>query len=98
MGCFALTELGYGNNAIEMETTAVYDSSTEQFIINSPSIKSQKYWITNGALHAHWAIVFAQLLIQDEQNNLQLKGIHPFLVRIRYDDLRICNGVIIEGM
>lgn len=22
MGCFALTELGYGNNAIEMETTA----------------------------------------------------------------------------
>ena len=24
MGCFALTELGYGNNAIEMETTAVY--------------------------------------------------------------------------
>lgn len=24
-GCFCLTELGYGNNAVEMETTAVYD-------------------------------------------------------------------------
>lgn len=24
IGCFALTELGYGNNAVEMETTAVY--------------------------------------------------------------------------
>ena len=25
VGCFGLTELGYGNNAVEMETTAVYD-------------------------------------------------------------------------
>ena len=25
IGCFGLTELGYGNNAVEMETTAVYD-------------------------------------------------------------------------
>lgn len=24
VGCFGLTELGYGNNAVEMETTAVY--------------------------------------------------------------------------
>ena len=26
IGCFALTELGYGNNAVEMETTATYVS------------------------------------------------------------------------
>ena len=25
VGCFGLTELGYGNNAVEMETTAIYD-------------------------------------------------------------------------
>lgn len=25
IGCFALTELGFGNNAVEMETTAIYD-------------------------------------------------------------------------
>ena len=25
VGCFGLTELGYGNNAVEMETTATYD-------------------------------------------------------------------------
>lgn len=25
IGCFGLTELGYGNNAVEMETTAIYD-------------------------------------------------------------------------
>lgn len=28
IGCFALTELGFGNNAVEMETTATYDAST----------------------------------------------------------------------
>ena len=29
VGCFGLTELGYGNNAVEMETTAVYDPKTK---------------------------------------------------------------------
>jgi hypothetical protein len=28
IGCFGLTELGYGNNAVEMETTATYDKET----------------------------------------------------------------------
>ncbi len=28
VGCFGLTELGYGNNAVEMETTATYDQET----------------------------------------------------------------------
>lgn len=40
MGCFCLTELGYGNNAVEMETTATYDENTKEFIVNSPSTLS----------------------------------------------------------
>lgn len=28
LGCFCLTELGYGNNAVEMETTVTYDKAT----------------------------------------------------------------------
>ena len=27
MGCFCFTELGYGNNAPQMETTAIYDAA-----------------------------------------------------------------------
>lgn len=46
---------GYGNNAVEMETTATWDDKTKEFIINSPSVLSQKYWITNSAVHAKWA-------------------------------------------
>ncbi|KAI0226215.1 hypothetical protein L0F63_004101 [Massospora cicadina] len=93
-GCFALTELGYGNNAIEMETTAVYDPTTQEFVINSPSTKSQKFWITNGARHAKYAIVFAQLQVSGVQ-----EGIHTFIVKIR-DGPRneVCKGVTIREM
>ena len=28
-GCFCLTELGYGNNAVMMETTSTYDDTTK---------------------------------------------------------------------
>lgn len=92
-GCFGLTELGYGNNAIEMETTAKYDKSTGEFIINSPTTKSQKYWITNGAVHAKFCIVFAQL-----QVNGKWEGIHAFLVPIRDNNFTVMPGVVIRDM
>ncbi|ETV81010.1 hypothetical protein, variant [Aphanomyces astaci] len=78
VGCFGLTELGYGNNAVEMETTATYDAATEEFVINTPSTKAQKYWITNSALHAQFAVVFARLLTGGKD-----EGIHGFLVPTR---------------
>ena len=33
IGCFALTELGFGNNAVEMETTATYDNKSQGYIL-----------------------------------------------------------------
>jgi acyl-CoA oxidase len=81
IGCFALTELAYGNNAVEMETTAVYDNNTKELIVNTPTTKAQKYWITNSAVHAKHAIVFAQLYVNNKH-----EGIHAILVRIRNED------------
>lgn len=37
VGCFCLTELGYGNNAVKMETTVTYDKQKEEFIIHTPT-------------------------------------------------------------
>eukprot|EP01084_Bolivina_argentea_P303452 523903_1 len=94
IGCFGLTELGYGNNAVEMETTAIYDNNTNEWIINTPSSIAQKYWITNSAIHAQWCIVFAQTIVNG--NN---EGIHGFLVQIRDKEThRIMHGVRIEDM
>ena len=46
-----------------METTATYDKEAKEFIVNTPNPLAQKYWITNGACHAHHIIVFSQLYI-----------------------------------
>mmetsp|Transcript_37128 Transcript_37128/g.58451 ORF Transcript_37128/g.58451 Transcript_37128/m.58451 type:complete len:729 (-) Transcript_37128:41-2227(-) len=93
IGCFGLTELGYGNNAVEMETTATYDPASGSFILNSPSALSQKYWITNSAIHAKWCVVFSRLIVNDND-----EGIHGILVRIREDDMSISKGVTIKDM
>ena len=93
VGCFGLTELGYGNNAVEMETTAIYDKETDELIVNTPTPLAQKYWIINGACHAKHIVVFAQLIV-DGKN----EGIHGVLVRCRGDNLEPLTGVTVEDM
>lgn len=77
-GCFAMTERGHGSNVRDLRTTATYDLSTGEFVINTPSDYDHKEWIGNAARHARMATVFAQLVI-DEQSH----GVHAFLVPIR---------------
>ena len=91
IGCFGLTELGYGNNAVEMETTATFDAATQEFVIHSPSTLSQKFWITNSADHAKWCVVFAQTIVSGQN-----QGIHGFLVPIRDAQHNVCKGVRLE--
>merc|ERR1711936_363454 len=93
VGCFGLTELGYGNNAVEMETTAIYDPDTDELIVNTPTPLARKYWITNGACHAKHIVVFAQLWVKGKN-----EGIHGVLVRCRGDELEPVEGVTVEDM
>jgi len=93
IGCFGLTELGYGNNAVVMETTATFDNQAQEFVIHSPSTLAQKYWITNSADHAQWCVVFAQTLVEGQN-----QGIHGFLVRIRDEKHNVSKGVTLEDM
>ncbi|KAI9359575.1 hypothetical protein DFJ73DRAFT_816848 [Zopfochytrium polystomum] len=93
VGCFALTELGYGNNAVEMETRADWDPKTREFIINTPSVLAQKYWITNGYCDAKFALVFAQTYFNGKH-----EGVHVFIVRIRNEDMSVATGVRVDDM
>ncbi|KAJ7542883.1 hypothetical protein O6H91_09G016000 [Diphasiastrum complanatum] len=87
-GCFAMTELGHGSNVRGIETVTTYDSSTQEFIINTPCESAQKYWIGGAAEHATHTVVFSQLHI-----NGRSEGVHAFIAQVRDDQGRICSGV-----
>lgn len=80
-GCFGMTELGHGSNVMGIETTAVFDPRTREFVINTPSNEASKYWIGGAGQHCRHCAVFAQLTI-----NGKWEGPHVFIVRIRSDD------------
>ncbi|KAL9268465.1 Acyl-coenzyme A oxidase 3, peroxisomal-like protein [Drosera capensis] len=87
-GCFAMTELGHGSNVRGIETVTTYDSSTEEFVVNTPCESAQKYWIGGAAKHATHTIVFSQLYIKGEN-----QGVHAFIVQIRDDAVNVCPNI-----
>lgn len=81
-GCYAQTEIGHGSNVAGLETTATFDKETDEFVLDMPSISATKWWPGELGTMANFALVFAQLIIEDdgEKNNY---GVAPFLVQIR---------------
>ena len=65
LGCYAQTELGHGSNVAGIETTATLDKTTDEFVINSPTVTSAKYWPGDLGRNTSHAIVFARLLIDE---------------------------------
>jgi acyl-CoA oxidase len=90
-GCFAMTETGHGSNVRDIATSASYDVSTGEFVIDTPTRSAWKDYIGNAALHARMATVFAQLEVNGQQC-----GVHAFLVPLRDRQGRVLPGVQIE--
>ncbi|OCL14495.1 acyl-CoA oxidase [Glonium stellatum] len=78
IGCYAQTELGHGSNVRGLETTATWNAEDKTFTIHSPYLTASKWWIGSLGRTANYAVVMAQLIIDDKSY-----GPHPFVVQIR---------------
>lgn len=76
--CFALTELAHGSNVRSILTTATYDKTTKEFIINTPCKEAMKFWIGGAGKTSNTCVVFAQLVVDGKSH-----GPHAFIVPLR---------------
>eukprot|EP00004_Rigifila_ramosa_P015767 TRINITY_DN3684_c0_g1_i1.p1 TRINITY_DN3684_c0_g1~~TRINITY_DN3684_c0_g1_i1.p1 ORF type:complete len:761 (+),score=159.03 TRINITY_DN3684_c0_g1_i1:10-2292(+) len=88
IGCYAQTELGHGSNVRALRTTAVFDKATQQFVLNTPTLQSLKWWPSGlGKLSTH-ALLYAQLVIDGKEH-----GVHVFMLQVRDEDHRPLPGI-----
>ncbi|XP_044530329.1 peroxisomal acyl-coenzyme A oxidase 1 isoform X1 [Gracilinanus agilis] len=78
IGTYAQTEMGHGTHLRGLETTATYDPKTQEFVLNSPTVTSIKWWPGGLGKTSNHAIVLAQLYTKGE-----CYGLHAFIVPIR---------------
>ena len=78
IGAYAQTELAHGSNVRGIETSATYDVATDEFVINTPSLTSAKWWPGGLGHTATHAVVYANLLLKGRNY-----GPHPFMVQLR---------------
>ncbi|KAG3110423.1 hypothetical protein PI124_g8949 [Phytophthora idaei] len=78
LGAYAQTELGHGSNVQGIETVATYDKATQEFIIDSPTLTSRKWWPGGLGKTANHAMVHARLFLDGKD-----VGVQAFLVQIR---------------
>ncbi|NWX16319.1 ACOX2 oxidase, partial [Aegotheles bennettii] len=89
IGSYAQTELGHGTYLQGLETTAVFDTATQEFILNTPKISAMKWWPGDMGRSATHTVAFAQLYIHGK-----CYGIHPFIVQLRsLQDHSLCPGI-----
>ena len=90
IGCFCMTELGHGSNVSGVETTATFVKETREFIINSPTRTSAKWWVGAVGKTANMTIVWAQLIVEGVN-----QGVHMFVVPIRGQRNENIEGVVL---
>ncbi|KAM9490978.1 peroxisomal acyl-coenzyme A oxidase 1-like isoform 1-T1 [Salvelinus alpinus] len=91
LGTYAQTEMGHGTHLRGLETTATYDPATQEFVMNSPTITSIKWWPGGLGKTSNYAIVLAQLHTQGKCHGLQ-----AFIVPLRSMNTHIpLPGVVV---
>eukprot|EP01012_Entosiphon_sulcatum_P053751 TRINITY_DN7403_c0_g1_i1.p2 TRINITY_DN7403_c0_g1~~TRINITY_DN7403_c0_g1_i1.p2 ORF type:complete len:641 (+),score=126.22 TRINITY_DN7403_c0_g1_i1:2482-4404(+) len=88
IGCYAQTELGHGSNVRGLQTTATFDKTTQEFVLNTPTLQSIKWWNSGIGRVATHAAVYAQLIIDGKEH-----GVHCFMLQIRDENHRPFPGI-----
>lgn len=87
-GSYAQTELGHGSNVRGLMTTATFDKNTDEFVLNTPTLRSVKWWPgALGKASTHCAL-YAQLIIDGKE-----KGLAVFMVQLRDENFLPLKGV-----
>ena len=73
-----MTELAHGSNVAGLETTATFDSATDEFVIHTPHLGATKWWIGGAASTATHAVVFAQMIVGGKR-----WGVKTFVTQLR---------------
>ncbi|MBQ6496112.1 MAG: acyl-CoA dehydrogenase family protein [Firmicutes bacterium] len=81
-GCFGLTEPNAGSDAAGQQTEAVYDESTDEYVINGSKI------FTTNAEFADYCVVFAMT-----NKELGTKGISAFIVDLHTNGVKISPNI-----
>lgn len=90
-GVFAMTETDHGSNVQALETQAVYEIESQEFVLTTPHPGARKDYIGGAAANGNVAVVFAQLRIGAEEY-----GVHAFVVPIRDDQGNALPGILLE--
>lgn len=78
VGTYAQTELGHGTFVRGLETVAVFDPDTDEFIVHSPTLTSTKWWPGGLGKTATHIILMARLVSRGRDH-----GVHSFVMQIR---------------
>lgn len=78
MACYAQTELGTGSDVQNLQTMAVFDPKTQEFVFHTPNTASIKWWPGDLGLACSHAAVFARLISNGKDH-----GVQAFFVELR---------------
>lgn len=93
IGSYAQTELGHGSNVRGLQTIATYDKNTQEFILETPTLQSIKWWPGALGKAATHAVVYAQLIIDGKEY-----GVNVFMVQLRDENFNPLPGILLGDL
>lgn len=87
-GAYAQTELGHGSNIRSLRTIAEYDKETDEFVLNTPSLRSIKWWPGALGKAATHCSLYAQLVVDNKEY-----GLAVFMMQLRDENHLPLKGI-----